>query len=141
MSDDLIRHLHLSQVIESYQSQPILPSNILYMRMTTSADITDHLPHLCPTTCATISAWYLLFSASFDFVRYFCHTCMCMGEITCIYMQMLEEGIYHHLLWLFTLFLNTGYSSKSKARCFGKDAKALPVSATQGWVTGTVPIF
>lgn len=83
----------------------------------------------------------LLFSASFDFVRYFCHTCMCMGEITCIYRQMLEEGIYRHLLWLFTLFLNTGYSSKSKACCSAKDGKDLPVSATQCWVTGMVPIF
>lgn len=36
---------------------------------------------------------YLLFSASFGFVIYFCHICMCMGEITGIYMQMLEEGI------------------------------------------------
>lgn len=141
MSDDLIRHLHLSQVIESYQSQPILPSNILYMRMTTSADITDHLPHLCPTTCATISACVCSSLQALILLDIFCHTCMCMGQITCIYMQMLEEGIYHHLLWLFTLFLNTGYSSKSKARCFGKDAKALPVSATQCWVTGMVPIF
>lgn len=134
-------YLHLSQVIKGYQSQPILPSNILDMQMTTSFDIIDHLLHLCPTTCATISAWICSSLQALVSVIYFCHLCMCMGEITGIYMQMLEEGIYYQLLWLFTLFLNTGYSSKSKARCFGKDGEDLPVSATQCWVTGMAPIF